>query len=209
MFCTDGRATCPRSCFVRRACWWSAAWLPVAVGGAGLAYASTGASQGTSSTSPAASTKPVAQKHKHPADDLVTAISGTSLTADTPAGVKRFTLTPSTTYRRGATKLTESDVKAGQMVRIRTATGGTTATAVAIAPAVVTGYVQSSATDTLTVVDRSGFSHKVNTTGATYKKNGAAGHASDVTDGALVRVQGFLDADGLTLEATTVGVHQR
>lgn len=177
----------------------------VALGGAGLAYASTGSSAAPSSTTSSSATP--AKTHKHPADDLVTSISGTSLTADTPKGVTTFTLTPTTSYRRGSTKLTEADIKPGQVVRIRTQKGGTTVRAVAIAPAGITGYVQSMAGSTLTVVDRSGFSHKVSTTGATYKKNGAAGQASDVTPGALVHVQGFIDADGSTLDATTVGVH--
>jgi hypothetical protein len=181
----------------------------VALGGAGLAYASTG-----SSASPAAETSSTATSSTHakhrklPVGDLVTAINGTSLTADTPKGPKTFTLTSTTKYHRGSATLTESGIKAGPIVRIRTAKGGTTATSVAIAPAIITGYVQSLSGSTLTVLDRSGFAHKVSTTGATYKKNGGAGQASDVAAGGLVRVQGFIDADGSTVDAITIGVHQ-
>lgn len=183
--------------------------VAVALGGAGLAYASTGSSA-SPATAPSAPTKSTTatKNRKLPPEDLVTQINGTSLTADTPKGSRTFTLTSQTTYHRGSAKLTEADIKAGQVVRIRTAKGGTTVRSVAIAPAVVTGYVQSLPGGTLTVVDRSGFSHKVNTTGATYKKNGGTGQASDVAAGDLVRVQGFLDADGVTLDATTIGVHQ-
>lgn len=181
----------------------------VALGGAGLAEASTGSSTSPSVTTSSSAKSTTHAKHrKHPAEDLVTAISGTSLTADTPRGPKTFTLTSTTTYHRGSAKLKEADIKAGQMVRIRIAKGGTTAKSVAIAPAVVTGYVQSLSGSTLTVVDRSGFSHKVSTTGATYKKNGGAGQASDVAAGDLVRVQGFIAADGSTVDASTIGVHQ-
>ncbi|HEV7187775.1 MAG TPA: DUF5666 domain-containing protein [Blastococcus sp.] len=181
----------------------------VALGGAGLAYASSDSSAKPSAaaSSPTKSTTP-AKGRKLPAEDLVTGINGTSLTADTPKGPKTFTLTSSTTYRRGNTKLTEADIKAGELVRIRTAKGGTTAKSVAIAPAVLTGYVQSLSGSTLTVLDRSGFSHQVSTTGATYKKNGAAGQASDVAVGRLVRVQGFIDANGSTVDASTIGVRQ-
>lgn len=184
--------------------------VAVALGGAGLAYASTdsSASPPAAASSPAKSTTP-AKNRKLPAEDLVTGIDGTSLTVDTPKGPKTFTLTSTTTYHRGTAKLTEGDIKAGQMVRIRTAKGGTTAKSVAIAPAVITGYVQSLSNGTLTVVDRSGFSHKVSTTGATYKKNGGAGQASDVAAGRVVRVQGFIDADGSTVDAVTIGVQQR
>jgi hypothetical protein len=179
----------------------------VALGGAGLAYAST-----TSSTSPSSATSTpakstsTAKKHKKPVEDLVTAVTATSLTADTPKGIKTFTLTSATTYRRGTAKVTEADIKAGEVVRIRTAKDGTTARAVAIAPAVITGYVRSASGSTLTVVDRSGLSHAVSTTGATYKKHGAAGQASEVTAGVLVHVQGFLGSDGATIDATTIGV---
>jgi hypothetical protein len=181
----------------------------VALSGAGLAYASagSGASPATATSSTAKSTTH-AKHRKPPAEDLVTAISGTSLKADTPKGPKTFTLTSTTTYHRGSAHLTEADIKAGQIVRIRTAKGGTTAKSVAIAPTVITGYVQSLSGSTLTVIDRSAFSHKVSTTGATYKKDGAAGKASDVAVNDLVHVQGFLGADGSTVDATTIGVHQ-
>jgi hypothetical protein len=179
----------------------------VALGGAGLAYASTSSSTSPSSaTSTPAKSSGAATKHRLPAEDLVTAVNGTSLTADTPKGTKTFTLTSATTYHRGTAKVTEADIKPGQVVRIRTAKDGATARAVAIAPAVITGYAQSASGSTLTVVDRSGLSHTVSTTGATYKKNGAAGQASDVTAGVLVRVQGFLGSDGATIDATTIGV---
>jgi hypothetical protein len=179
----------------------------VALGGAGLAYASTGSSASPSSaTSTPAKSTGAATKHRLPAEDLVTAVTANSLTADTPKGIKTFTLTSTTTYHRGKEKVTEADIKAGQIVRIRTAKDGATARAVAIAPAVITGYVQTASGSTLTVVDRSGLSHPVSTTGATYKKNGAAGQASDVTAGVLVRVQGFLGSDGATIDATTIGV---
>jgi hypothetical protein len=182
----------------------------VALGGAGLAYASAGSAASPSSAASSQAKSTAAPKHRHvPAEDLVTGINGTSLTADTPRGPKTFTLTSTTTYRRGAAKLTEADVKVGQLVRIRPGKGGTTARVVAIAPAVITGFVQSQSGSTLTVIDRSGFSHRVSTAGATYKKNGAAGQPSDVHVGGLVRVHGFVDADGSTLDATTIGVRQR
>ena len=182
----------------------------VALGGAGLAYASTASSTSPSSaTSTPAKTTSTAKKHKLPAEDLVTAVTAvtaTSLTADTPKGSKTFTLTSATTYRRGTAKMTEADIKAGEVVRIRTAKDSATARAVAIAPAVITGYVQSASGSTLTVVDRSSLSHTVSTTGAAYKKHGAAGQASEVTAGVLVHVQGFLGSDGATIDATTIGV---
>lgn len=181
----------------------------VALSGAGLAYASTGSSASPAAGSSSTATSTTHAKHRRlPPEDLVTAISGTSLTADTPKGPKTFTLTSTTIYRRGNATLAESDIKTGQIVRIRTVKGGTTVKSIAIAPSIITGYVQSLSGSTLTVVDRSGFSHKVSTTGATYKKNGKAGQASDVAVNDLVRVQGFLGSDGSTVDARTIGVHQ-
>ena len=178
----------------------------VALGGAGVALAAPSLSAAPASASASAKPGAAAKAHKAAAADLVTGVDSSSLTVDTPKGSKTFTLTSTTTYHRGSTKLTESDIKAGQLVRIRAAKGGTTAKAVAIAPSVVTGYVRSMSGGTLTVVDRSGFSHKVSTSGATYKKNGAAGQSSDVATGDVVHVQGFIDSDGSTIDATTVGV---
>jgi hypothetical protein len=190
----------------------------VTVAGAGFAYAATTASAPAAPSSAASSATAhsgTAAKHKpkhRRAEDLVTAVSGSSVTVDTPNGSKTFALTSTTSYHRGKTKATAQDVKVGEMVRIRAAKNAGTPTAriVTIAPAVLTGYVRSISGGTLTVVDESGFTRKITTSGGTaYRKNGAAGSAGDVSVGSLVHVRGIVASDGTSIDATSVGVHSR
>lgn len=190
----------------------------VTVSGAGFAYAATTASTPaapSSAASPATAHSGAATKHKakhRRAEDLVTAVSGSSVTVDTPSGSKTFALTSTTSYHRGKETATATDIKVGEMVRIRApkSSGTPTATSVTIAPAVLSGYVRSMSGGTLTVIDESGFTRTVTTSGATtYRKNGAAGSAGDVTVGSLVHVRGNIASDGTSIDATSVGVHSR
>ena len=98
-------------------------------------------------------------------------------------------------------------MKVGELVRVR-AGSDSVATGVQIVPARVAGYVQSISGSTLTVVDRSGFTHKVQTSGSTmYKEDKAAASFGDIKQGGRVRAQGGVETDGTTVDATLVQIH--
>ncbi len=147
---------------------------------------------------------------RHGAGGLVTAVTGTQLTVDTPRGPKTVALTPATTYRHGRATATRTDVKVGEIVRVRVrlvdpAATAAVAKAVEIEPAHVGGFVSAVDGSTLKVVDESGFTRTIRTSSSTtYEKDGAAAKASALTVGSFVRAEGVVDPDGTTLDAARV-----
>jgi len=145
---------------------------------------------------------------RHGAGGLVTAVTGTQLTVDTPRGTKTVALTPATTYRHGRATATRTDLKVGEIVRVRLVDPAATAAvakAVEIEPAHVGGFVRAVDGSTLKLVDGSGFTRTIRTSSATtYEKDGAAAQASALTVGSFVRAEGVVDPDGTTLDAARV-----
>lgn len=192
----------------------------LALGVTGLASASTP----TGSTNPAASAAG-AQPRDHGrhhegrrgGGDLVTAVTGGTITLDTPRGVKTVTVNSQTVYKHGAAAASLSDVKVNEIVRVQFVTRNAAtpvAKLVRIEMAHVEGYVtavspSSAGTGSITVIDRSGFTRTIQTSAATtYRKAGKAGTAADITVGTFVHAEGNVDANGTTLDATRVQTGQ-
>lgn len=193
----------------------------------GLALGVTGLASATSGTTvPGAAAAPSARPD-HPfkgdrgpggprhmrvrgAGGLVSVVTGSSMTIRTPGGTRTIALNSGTTYYQGKTKVTKTALTVGDVVGVRLAdpkAASPVAAVVTILPAHLAGFVTKVDGGTLTIVDQSGFTRTIRTTAATtYEKDGAAGKASDVTVGALVRAIGVVDSDGTTLDATKVSV---
>jgi hypothetical protein len=187
----------------------------IALGVTGVASAST-----NTATSPAqlasasVAGQPQHGKHRdgedrHGAGDLVTAVSGNTLTLDTPAGVKTVTVTPATVYRRGMGTASLADVKLNEIVRVRfvdpTATA-LVAKSVWIELARADGYVTAVNGTSFTLIGRDGFARTVQESSTTvYRNAGAAGSPTEVTVGKLIRAEGNVDANDTTLDATRIG----
>lgn len=188
----------------------------LALGVSGLASATTSATPGVVAAAPSAGPDRPDKgemRRAHPGakrGGLVAAVTDSSLTVRTPGGTKTVGLNSSTSYYEGKTKATKAAVKVGKIVAVRLAdpkASSPVASVVTVLPAHLGGFVTKIDGDTITIVDHSGFTRTIRTSSATtYEKNGAAGKASDVTVGALIRAVGTVAANGTTLEATTVRV---
>ena len=185
---------------------------------AGLALGVTGlANAASTSTSPSKSgSASVAGEGHHGkhrdrrgAPDLVTAVSGSTLTLDTPSGVKTVTVTAATVYKHGQGTASLADVKPNEIVRVRfvdPTAAAPVAKSVRIELARADGYVTAVNGTSFTVIGRDGFARTVQESSTTvYRNAGAAGSPSEVTVGKLVRAQGNVDATGTTLDATRIG----
>ncbi len=149
-------------------------------------------------------------REHHRAGALVTAVNGNTLTLDTPRGVQTVTLAAATRYQHGAAADALADVHAGEIVQVAlvdpTATSPVAKT-VRIELAHEAGYVQSANGSTVTIIDGNGFTRAVQENPTTsYRTNGATGSPSDVTVGRYIRVQGNVDANGATLDASKIAV---
>jgi hypothetical protein len=148
----------------------------IALGVTGVASASTSAA-----TSPAQSGsanvagQPHHGKHRgggdrHEAGDLVTAVSGNTLTLDTPGGVKSVTVTPTTVYKRGMATASLADVKPNEIVRVRfvdPTAPALVAKNVRIELARADGYVTAVNGTAFTLIGRDGFARTVQESSAT------------------------------------------
>lgn len=186
---------------------------------AGLALGVTGfanAAGTTPSTSGSASVAGQGHHGQHRGDrdrrgapDLVTAVSGTTLTLDTPRGVKTVTLTPTTVYKHGQGTATLADVKPNEIVRVRFVdpmAAVLVAKSVGIEMARADGYVTAVNGTSFTIIGRDGFARTVQENSTTvYRNADAAGSPSELSVGKLVRVEGNVDANGTTLDATRIG----
>ncbi len=189
---------------------------------AGLALGVTGLANaaGTTTTSPSKSgSAGVASEGHHGqhrgdrdrrgAPDLVTAVSGNTITLDTPTGIKTVTVTPATVYKHGQGAASLADVKPNEIVRVRFVDPAATAPvakSVLIELARANGYVTAVDGTSFTVTGRDGFARTVQEGRTTvYRNAGAAGRPSEVSVGKLVRTEGNVDANGTTLDATRIG----
>ncbi len=148
-------------------------------------------------------------RDRHGAGDLVTAVSGNTITLDTPGGVKTVTVTPATVYRHGQGTASLADVKPNEIVRVRIVdptAAAPVAKSVQIELARAQGYVTAVNGTSFTVIGRDGFARTVRESSTTvYRNAGAAGSPSEVTVGKLVRAEGNVDPNGTTLDATRIG----
>ncbi|MCU1592884.1 MAG: hypothetical protein JWO12_276 [Frankiales bacterium] len=154
---------------------------------------------------------PGARAGRGGAAGLVTAIGAGSITVRTRDGeTKKVALSGATTYYEGTKRANHAAISVGEIVMLRLADPQATspvASTVTVLPAHLAGFVTKVDDTTITVTDESGFTRTIRTSRATtYKKDGAAGKRSDISVGALVRALGSVDADGTTLDATTVAV---
>ena len=142
---------------------------------------------------------------------VLTTISSTSLTLRTDDGQQlTYGLTADTSYRGGPDReLQRSDLAVGDRVHVRGEKDGTgrVARSVEARPAHLDGTVTAVGSDTITLVDRDGFTRTVRTSGDTkYAEDGATASRSSVADGEHIRAQGRVASDGLSLEADRVEI---
>ena len=148
-------------------------------------------------------------REHHGPGGLVSGVSGSSLTVRTPSGSQTIGLTGATTYYAGRTKATKAVVNVGDIVHVRLVDPQATtlvAAVVTVVPAHLAGFVTKIDGGTITILDGSGFTRTITTSGSTtYDKNGVAGSATDITVGTFVHALGSVDANGTTLDATKIG----
>ena len=191
----------------------------LALGVTGLASAASGTPTPTASTgaaAPRAGTDMDGDHRRGPGrghgaggrGGLVTAVAADSITVDTPGGSKTISLDSSTTYYDGKTKATKAVLATGEIVGVRLvdpAAAKPVAKVVVVRPAHVEGWVSKVDSGTVTLTDTGGFTRTVTTSSATtYRKDGAAGTAADITKGTFVRAAGKVASDGTTLAATQI-----
>ena len=191
---------------------------------AGLFLGVTGlASASTTTTSPssspgAASSGPRHGHHghhgKHGAGGaLVTSVNGNTITLNTPRGTKTVTVNSATVYKHGTTTAALADVKVHDIVRVQLVDPNASAPVakeVRIVVARVDGYVTAVNGNAVTVIDRGGFTRIVQESQATtYRDAGNAGSPAEVAVGKFIRVEGNVDPNGTTLDATRIGTGQR
>jgi hypothetical protein len=133
------------------------------------------------------------KKHK---GGLVTAVTATSVTVATPRGSKTIALDAATRYFVGKNAASHAALHVGEVVGITlTDPAALVAKRVVVLPAHLRGLVTEIDGTTLTIVDRDGFTRTIRTTGAVTVKKGQ-----------FVVAVGTVDADGTTLDATSVQV---
>jgi endonuclease YncB( thermonuclease family) len=174
-------------------------------GGAGIASASS--SQPSSDSTAASSTSPPSAGDF--AGGVITAVSSDSITVKDMTGTSTtYTITSTTTFREGATTVTESTLAVGQHVGIQlSSSDSTTASSIDVQLPMLVGTVTAVDGDTVTISDQQGFSRTIvvdSTT--TYTDAGSSASLSDVTVGTLIGAQGTVDANLTSLDASSVSV---
>lgn len=144
--------------------------------------------------------------------EAVTAIHGSDLTV---AGGPNDTSTTvhtssSTTYTKDCKTAKFSDIAVGDRLGVRgtrNSDGTITATQIAILPPSFAGTVQTNANNVITLIDRAGKTHTIDTTNSTVVTKGPQTTAklSDITKGTLIMATGTLNADG-SLTATRINI---
>ena len=153
----------------------------------------------------------------------VTSVGSASLTVRPAVGAAvTYTTTSATVVRTGDTRSALSALHVGQEVAVVPVRAGTSGSSTAGATATrtarlvevvrpgVQGRVTAVGSGTVTVRDRQGFTRTVDTSGSTvYRKDGAAATRSVLTTGQWIAATGTVDADGTSLDATTVAVRTK
>jgi hypothetical protein len=144
------------------------------------------------------------------AGGTITAIDASSLTLRGRDGQPvKVATTASTTYQRDTATVGRSDLKVGDRVAVTLAdpqATSPTASSVRVVPPSVVGTVSNVQGDAFTLTDTIGFRHTIRAAGSTtYGKDGqSSNRAAVVTDGAVVRATGTIDANGADLTATRI-----
>jgi len=197
----------PLRASVQKAAATAAIAVGLVAGGVGIASAAT-----SGSTSP---TPPPAGAHAGPGMDrdgargTVTAITPTSITITGFGGTATtYTISSSTTFTKGSSPATASDVTVGARVDLQlTAVGSTTVASVRIDVPRIGGTVTAVNGNTITIIDEEGFWRTVSVSSSTtYAKGGSAASLADVTVGQMIRAEGSIAANHTTLDATSVNI---
>ncbi len=140
---------------------------------------------------------------------VVTAVSPTSITLEHFDGTSStYTLNSATTVREGRANATVFAIAVGERVQVRpSASSVSTAAAVEIDLAKLTGTVVSVSGNTIVVSDAQGFYRTIQLTNTTtYSKSGAVATMRDVVTGAVIVAEGTVGADHTTLDASVVDI---
>jgi hypothetical protein len=140
---------------------------------------------------------------------VVTAVTATSVTVTGRDGTSTpYTITTATTFTEGSTTVLASALVVGDHVDIQvSSTATTTASAIEIALARVSGKVTAVSGDDITVTDHQGNTSTIVVSATTtYAKGGTTAALTDVTVGTFVSAQGMIGATPTTLDATSVSI---
>jgi hypothetical protein len=141
----------------------------------------------------------------------VTVLSSSSVTLDRLNGVtEMFTITPTTTFHQGSTQLTAANLVVGDRVNVRVnSSAPTTALAIGIELAALTGRVSAVTGNAITITTNKGFSRAISvSTTTTYTMGGAPATLANVTVGSEIVAVGLIDADLTTLDATKIAIRE-
>jgi hypothetical protein len=140
---------------------------------------------------------------------VVTVVTAASVTVTGHNGTpSTFTITSGTTFSEGSTTVTAAALVVGDRVAIDVSSAAmTTAAAIDVSLARVSGRVTAVSGDNITVMDHKGdISTIVVSAATTYTKDGAAAVLTDVTAGESVSAQGMIGATPTTLDASGVSI---
>lgn len=197
----------------------SALMAGLMAGGYGVASAATSGSGPTAQASPGASGGHFMPGGPGPgrpgAGGTISSLGTNSFTVKTPDGSTRTVDTSgSTTYTRDGASSSASALAVGEHVRVRPTQSSTNtsstveAAAVDIMDPAIHGRVENVAGNTLTIVDGQGFWRTVNLSGTTtYTDSGNSSSASALSNGENVVAFGSVDADHVSLDATSVAIN--
>jgi hypothetical protein len=141
----------------------------------------------------------------------VTALTSTSVTLDRLNGVtEMFAITPTTTFHQGSTVLTAAVLVVGDRVNVRVnSSAPTTALAIGIELAALTGRVTAVSGNAITITTNKGFSRAITVSATTtYTMGGAPATLANVTVGSEIEAVGLIDPDLTTLDASKVAIRE-
>jgi hypothetical protein len=189
---------------VRRVAASTALGVGLVAGGAGIASATSSPTPRDSTTS--TSTRPNPANF---AGGVVTAVTATSVTVDGMSGTSAtYAITSATTFSEGPTTIAASALAVGQHVGIQVSSSdATTAVNVDIQLPVLVGTVTGVNGDTITITDPQGFTRTIAVDSSTsYSKSSGTASLSDVSVGSQISAEGAVDANGTSLDASSVHV---
>ncbi len=186
----------------------------LALGGYGIASASTPSTTTTSASAsastPAAPTLPPgggAWSQGIVGGGTVVSVTPTTLVVRDPAGsVHTYSLTSTTTYSKGGTSSTFSALGVNERVFVRTSSSSSTvATNVQIVEPRLSGTVESISGSSIVISDAQGFWHTIAvSTGTQYEEGSTAISLSSLKVGDAIAVSGTIASNHTTLDASTV-----
>jgi hypothetical protein len=119
-----------------------------------------------------------------------------------------YAITSATTFSEGPTTITASALAVGQHVGIQvSSTDATTAANIDIQLPVLVGTVTHVDGDTVTITDPVGFNRTIVVDSTTsYTKSSGTASLSDVSVGSEISAEGTVDANGTSLDASSVHI---